>query len=181
MSSVPFAAAPESHFLDKVILDDTAVEFFSLPKETTRADLTRAFVKYSTEYGLLNADGETLHLNEELLELLDLESRERVTILNLASFLRYLYTIPGKEPSKFQTPVLLCDKLAAFLGLPSGSKLTRAEVTRAICAYCKTHGLIDRHVINADAALMELLGLQPGDYLSILNLQRYLSDLYYKL
>jgi hypothetical protein len=172
------SASTESHFLDKVILDDTAVEFFDLPKETTRADLTRAFAKYFTEKGLLDADGETIHLNKELLELLDLNSRERVTILNLHNFLRYLYTIPGKEQTLFTTPVLLSDKLSAFLGLPSGSKLSRAEVLRAMCAYCKTHGLIDKHVINADAALQKLLGLQPGDYLSILNLQRYLRDLY---
>ena len=178
-------AAKETHSQAKIVLFKEAADFFGMPEETTRADLTRSFMNYCTEHGLLDADGETIHLNKELLELLDLDSREWVNTLNLERFLRALYNIPGEEPSNFRTTVLLSDKLATFLGLPSGSKLSRSEIARAICAYCETHKLMgsDRSgvLITADAALKELLGLQPGDFLSILNLQRYLRDLYYKL
>ena len=169
-------------FQDTIFLHTEAVEFFGLPEETTHADLTQAFMKYIHANGLLDADGETIHLNKELLELLDLDSREFVHILNLHGFLRALYKIPGDEPTHFKThlktPVRLSDKLAAFCGLPTGSSLTRPEITKSIFAYCKAHGLMDGQVINADPALKELLGLQPGDYLCVLNLQRYLHDLY---
>ena len=184
---VPSSATAEPTFQNKIVLHTDAADFFGLPETTTRTDLTRAFLKYCTTHGLLDADGQTIHLNKELLELLDLDSRERVTILNLQRFLGALgalYKNTDSQPSIFSTPVLLSDKLSAFLGLPSGSKLSRREVTHAIVGYCKTHGLLGGETgqqIVADAPLRELLGLQPGDYLSILNLQRYLRDLYYKL
>lgn len=176
-SSSSDAAVEESHFQNKVILCDEAVDFFGLPKETTRAEITRSFVKYCTTNGLLDADGETIHLDIKLRELLDLDAREFVHILNLQRFLRTLYTKPGSLQG-FNTPCRLGDKLATFLGLPVGSSLTRKEIAKSIFTYCETHGLIDGNKINADAALKELLGLQPGDFLSILNLQRYLNDRY---
>ena len=175
MSSVPVT---ESHFQDKVILCDEAADFFGLPKETTRADLTKSFVKYIHANGLLDADGETINLDDKLKGLLDVSSHELVNILNLHSFLRSLNTVPGSRPTPiFQTPILLSDKLATFLGLAPGSSLARSEITKSIALYCKTHGLMDGQKINADDALKELLGLQPGDYLCILNLQRYLNNL----
>lgn len=167
-----------TNFQDTIVLHTEAAEFFGLPTETTRANLTKSFVKYIHANGLLDADGETIHLNKELLELLDVSSKERVHILNLHGFIRALYKIEVDAPINFQTPVLLSDKLAAFLGLPAGSTLTRPEIIKSIFAYCKAHGLRDGQVINADLALKELLNLHPGDYLCVLNLQRYLRDLY---
>ncbi len=85
-------AVSESHFQDKVILCDEAADFFGLPKETTCANLTKSFVTYIHANGLLDADGETIHLDNRLKELLGLQPSDYLCILNLQRHLHNLYT-----------------------------------------------------------------------------------------
>ena len=61
-----------------------------------------------------------------------------------------------------------------------GSLLSRSEVTTKVCAYAKSHQLMDKQVIKADAALRKLLALTEKDELKILNLQRFLKPHYLK-
>ncbi len=76
----------------------------------------------------------------------------------------------------FNKPHAISDALCAFLSLPTGSKISRSEVTRKICAYVKAHGLIKGQNITQDDALRDLLG--PAPDLNILSLQRYLKAHY---
>jgi chromatin remodeling complex protein RSC6 len=84
----------------------------------------------------------------------------------------------NRAPSGFIQPTKISDKLATFLGKPSGTKMARTEVTRELNVYIRTHNLQDSangRQINADAALADLLELKEGDTLTYFNLQKYMS------
>jgi hypothetical protein len=83
-----------------------------------------------------------------------------------------------RKESVFTKPTPISDMLCVFLGVPQGSLMSRSEVTTRICAYAKTHNLLDKQVIRADPALRMLLSLTPNDELQILNLQRFLKPHY---
>jgi hypothetical protein len=164
--------------MEKMILDTTAAELLGLPTGVTRAEIAAAIVNYCKENGMIDADGETLHLKGELAELLELANRdyEYVTVANIHRFLGALdLRLRGR---KFNDPVLLHDKLAVFLGKTPGSTATPSEITRSFVVYCREKGLVEGRVIHPDATLMKLLDLDPRDYISILNLNRYLRELY---
>jgi hypothetical protein len=81
------------------------------------------------------------------------------------------------EPKEciFTKPVKVTDELNAFLGKAKGTELSRSAVTKEVMAYAKSHNLMDKQNIKADAALRKLLTLSETDSLSILNLQKYLG------
>jgi len=83
-----------------------------------------------------------------------------------------------RKESIFTKPTPISDMLCVFLGVPQGSLMSRSEVTTRVCAYAKTHNLLDKQVIKADSALRMLLSLTPNDELKILNLQRFLRPHY---
>ena len=90
-------------------------------------------------------------------------------------------SVAPKRASMFTTPVGLKDPLADFLGKPKGTKMTPAEVSRAVTAYIKTHNLKDAakgHTIHADAPLRKVLALKEGEELTYRTIQRYLYKLY---
>ncbi len=156
----------------------SAADFLGLPDVTTCAAIKNSIVNYCKTNGLLDADGETLNLNTELMALLGIDRREWVTITNLHRFLRELNHTPNHRDSGFQEKVLLSDKLATFLDVAPGTKLSRSDIIKPIIAYCRSSGLMAGHQINPDAALIALLDLNPHDYISILNFQRYLRPFY---
>lgn len=83
-----------------------------------------------------------------------------------------------RTPSGFRKPTTISDELAAFLGKPVGSVLSRTDVTREINAYIREHKLQDSgngRNINPDAKLKKLLKLKAGEELTYFNLQRYMS------
>jgi chromatin remodeling complex protein RSC6 len=84
----------------------------------------------------------------------------------------------NRAPSGFIQPTKISDKLATFLGKPSGTKMARTEVTRELNVYIRTNNLQDSangRQINADAALSDLLELKDGEVLTYFNLQKYMS------
>jgi chromatin remodeling complex protein RSC6 len=85
-----------------------------------------------------------------------------------------------KKESVFTKPTPISDALCTFLGVAKGSLLSRSEVTTKVCGYAKSHQLMDKQVIKADAPLRKLLALTEKDELKILNLQRYLKPHYLK-
>ena len=89
-----------------------------------------------------------------------------------------------KRPTAFQIPQNVSDALNKFLGNPPGTQISRAEVTKRVAAYAKEHKLMNKHAINADAALTLLLNpaanLKEGESLSIFNLQTCLRNHYPK-
>lgn len=94
-------------------------------------------------------------------------------------------TVDGEEkparPSVFTTPILLKDGLATFLGKPKGTRMSPADVTRAVKVYIDEHKLKgDKHDINPDARMCEVLGVKAGETLTYKNIQKYLYQQYVK-
>jgi chromatin remodeling complex protein RSC6 len=89
-----------------------------------------------------------------------------------------------KKESVFTKPTPISDALCTFLGVAKGSLLSRSEVTTKVCAYAKSHNLMEKQLIKTDkeggAPLRKLLALTEKDELKILNLQRYLKPHYLK-
>lgn len=86
----------------------------------------------------------------------------------------------AKKPCFFTVPSKISDELSAFLAKPKGSEMSRSDVTKAVMSYAKSHNLMEKQTIKADAPLRKLLTLKEGDNLTILNLQTYLSRHYVK-
>jgi chromatin remodeling complex protein RSC6 len=84
------------------------------------------------------------------------------------------------KPCIFTKPVQVTDELNSFLGNAKGTQISRASVTKGVMAYARSHSLLDKQTINADASLRKLLSLKEGDVLTILNLQKYLRNHYVK-
>jgi len=80
--------------------------------------------------------------------------------------------------SGFNQPVILSAELTNFLGLHSGTTMSRTDVTFRINKYIKNNDLYDKHnsqFINPDAKLAKLLHLEPNVILTHFNLPKYLS------
>ena len=88
--------------------------------------------------------------------------------------------VKPRKPSIFELPTPLSNDLCSFLGVSSGSKESRSNVTKAITTYVKLHNLKNKHTISPDAKLKSLLGVKDGEVLTYFNLQRYLNPHYLK-
>jgi chromatin remodeling complex protein RSC6 len=90
--------------------------------------------------------------------------------------------VAGAEPKPciFTKPVKISDELCSFLAQPKNTEVSRSAVTKGVMAYARTHNLMDKQTIKADAALRKLLTLNEGDSLTILNLQKFLRRHYIK-
>ena len=89
-------------------------------------------------------------------------------------------TVVPKKDSVFTRPTAISDALCTFLGVAKGSLVSRSSVTKQICDYAKSKGLMEKQNIKADAPLRKLFALTEKDELKILNLQRYLKSHYLK-
>ena len=81
-------------------------------------------------------------------------------------------------PSKFCTPTKISDKLSVFLGIEKGTKMSRVNVTREINKYIRLNNLQDeqnKFIINPDTKILILFGLNSGDELTHLNIQKYIG------
>jgi len=85
-----------------------------------------------------------------------------------------------RAPSIFERPVKVTDELCTFLGQPSGTLMSRSQVTKAVNVYVNEHKLKDKHSIKPDAPLKKLLQLPEGQELTYFNLQRFLNRHYVK-
>ena len=86
-----------------------------------------------------------------------------------------------RKLSIFEIPTPLSNDLCAFLGVASGSKESRSNVTKAITSYVKQHELKDKHTIKPDAKLKALLNVTDADVLTYFNLQKHLNHHYIKV
>ena len=88
--------------------------------------------------------------------------------------------VKPRKPSIFEIPTPLSNELCSFLGVSSGSKESRSNVTKAITGYVKQHNLKNKHTIVPDTKLTSLLRVKEGETLTYFNLQRYLNPHYLK-
>ncbi len=80
--------------------------------------------------------------------------------------------------SKFCMQTKISDKLSEFLGIEKGIKTTRVNVTREINKYIRLNNLQDKQnkfLINPDIKIANLFGLNNGDELTHLNIQKYIG------
>lgn len=85
-----------------------------------------------------------------------------------------------KRPSVFSKPVDVTESLCEFLGRPSGTQLSRTEVTQALSKYIKENDLANpenRREIKCDAKMEKLLGVNEVQWF---QLQKYLAPHYIK-
>tara|TARA_B100001093_G_C26820023_1_gene1011484 strand:- start:573 stop:1151 length:579 start_codon:yes stop_codon:yes gene_type:complete len=104
--------------------------------------------------------------------------KEHKVLLKKSRGKRRRQTDPNAPPSGFAKPGPVSDELRKFLKLGKEDLIARTEVTKAINAYCKEHGLQngpDKRKILADAPLRKLLKLNKNDELTFFNLQTYLK------
>jgi chromatin remodeling complex protein RSC6 len=85
-----------------------------------------------------------------------------------------------RTPSIFERPVAVTEELCAFLGLASGTLISRSQVTKGVNNYVKEKELKNKHSIQPDASLKKLLAIPDGDNLTYFNLQKYLNRHYIK-
>ena len=77
----------------------------------------------------------------------------------------------------------ISDELRAFLGVEEGKLVSRSFVTRAVNKYVKDNNLKhpdNGRVLVLDAKLRALLNPPPGEQITYLNLQKFLSPHYVK-
>ena len=82
-------------------------------------------------------------------------------------------------PSKFCKPTKISDKLSMFLGIEKGTEMSRVNVTREINKYIRLNNLQDKQnkfLINPDTKISNLFGLNNGDELTHLNIQKYIGS-----
>jgi len=87
------------------------------------------------------------------------------------------------NPNGFAKPTKITDVLCNFLGVPSGTEVSRTDVTRKINQYIKEHNLNkpeNKRIILPDEKLSVILGVKPAEEVSFFHLQRHLSPLFVK-
>tara|TARA_B100001564_G_scaffold354868_1_gene366203 strand:- start:422 stop:913 length:492 start_codon:yes stop_codon:yes gene_type:complete len=85
-----------------------------------------------------------------------------------------------KRPSVFSRPVDVTEALCEFLGRPTGSQISRTEVTQALSKYIKENDLANpenRREIKCDSKMEKLLGVSEVQWF---QLQKYLAPHYIK-
>jgi hypothetical protein len=166
VAAAPVAAAPEAQAVTAPIaVASVAQEIASLTTElnSVKESLRKALTALKT---IEKRHGQ---------ELKEAKKRKRVK----------KETVDGEvkptRPSVFTTPVLLKDGLAVFLGKEKGTKMSPADVTRAVKIYIDEHKLKgEKHEIHPDARMCEVLGLKAGETLTYKNIQKYLYQQYVK-
>ncbi len=89
-----------------------------------------------------------------------------------------------KKPCTFEIPVPISKELCQLLQVPTGTIMSRNDVTHELHKYCDKHGLMNpenRRIINPNPQLKSLLKNYPEKPiipLSWLNIQTYLKHHY---
>jgi len=85
-----------------------------------------------------------------------------------------------RGPSIFEIPTKVTDELCRFLGKPTGTLISRSNVTKELNNYVKANNLKIKHDIKPDGPLRKLLQVPETDQLTYFNLQKYLNKHYIK-
>ena len=88
----------------------------------------------------------------------------------------------SRPASGFAKPTKLSDALCSFLGVPSGTEMSRTDVTRVLNQYIKTNSLQDtndKRTIVPDAKLKSILDTTEG-HLTYFTLQKHIKHHFVK-
>lgn len=86
-----------------------------------------------------------------------------------------------EPPSGITKPCLISDELAKFLDKPTGTEMTRADVTKELYTYINVNGLqnqSEKVKINMDQTLADLLGIETTQEVTYFNLQSLMNKHY---
>lgn len=81
----------------------------------------------------------------------------------------------------FARPSLVSDMLASFVGIGSGERIARTDVTKALNEYVKSKDLKNpdnKREVVIDKPLSNLTGLDEGSKISLFGMQAYLKHHY---
>jgi chromatin remodeling complex protein RSC6 len=83
-----------------------------------------------------------------------------------------------KSPSGFAKPCKISDELCTFIGVTSGTEMSRTDITRHINSYVKEHDLNNpenRREFFPDKKLKAILNVQDGEKVTYFVLQRLIA------
>lgn len=86
-----------------------------------------------------------------------------------------------EPPSGITKPSLISDELAKFLDKPSGTEMTRADVTKELYKYINLNGLqnqSEKVKININQTLADLLGIEINQEVTYFNIQSLMNKHY---
>ena len=118
--------------------------------------------------------------------------REMVTLVEglvkdtnqvLRKNLRRKRRVGSNTNSGFMKPKPVSNELCEFLNKPTGSLMSRTDVTRAICEYVKVNELRrpdNKRVIIPDERLATLLRMEKDETMTYIHLQSKISHLFLK-
>ena len=170
------AAAPATVVVSSTPVEAAAVAAPALPATTLDED-----IKAVT--GNLNTLRETV--SAMLSQVKKLEKRVHRELKDARKRKRRVKVEEGPDakpraPSIFERPTQVTEELCKFLSKPTGTLMSRSEVTKAVNNYVKENNLKNKHDIKPDAPLKKLLAIGDGEPLTYFNLQRYLTRHYVK-
>jgi chromatin remodeling complex protein RSC6 len=86
-----------------------------------------------------------------------------------------------EPPSGITKPSLISDELAKFLDKPTGTEMTRADVTKELYKYINLNGLqnqSEKVKININQTLADLLGIEITQEVTYFNIQSLMNKHY---
>ncbi len=177
VTPVPEVKAPVEP--PKPVVVEPVVE--QAPVETVASEVSNIevlFNKYITQISDVINVVKTLHSNLKVLQKEVL--KERKELLKKAE--KSTKKVKKDRPaSGIALPTPIPDTIASFLGLPSGSKVARTEVTAKVIAYVKENKLQNpdnKRFILPDEKLKTLLKPAEGDDLTFFKIQTYLKKIF---
>jgi hypothetical protein len=84
------------------------------------------------------------------------------------------------ENNGFKKPLVVTPEMRAFLGLGPEERISRADVTKRVNAYCEQKGLKNGQLISLDESLKALLKPPPDIQVTFLNIQKYINPHFVK-
>jgi chromatin remodeling complex protein RSC6 len=160
--------------------------------ETSSEDVALNTIEQSNELALLESSM-TAEIQELTTRVLALKTKYRAFVKKVSRELKVAQKKSQKRKgssnprkvSGFRKPTLISDELAAFLEKPTGTTMSRTEVTRLINQYIRDQGLKNPEngrYINPDQKLAVLLNhTKDSDQLSYFNLQKFIKHHFSKI
>lgn len=160
--------------------------------ESSSEDVALNTIEQSNELALLESSM-TAEIQELTTRVLALKTKYRAFIKKVARELKVAQKKSQKRKgssnprkvSGFRKPTLISDELAAFLEKPTGTTMSRTDVTRLINQYIRDQGLKNPEngrFINPDQKLSVLLNHTKDSVpLSYFNLQKFIKHHFSKI
>lgn len=113
--------------------------------------------------------------------------KEQKSLRKVVNIIRQHIEDPTGEKAKarsenngFKKPLAVSPELRAFLKLGPEERISRADVTKRVSAYCEQNSLKKGQLITLDEPLKTLLNPPPDTQITFLNIQKYINHHFVK-